>query len=112
MAPKQPEYGYVAYIDEAGDPGLTKVAPRASGESSEWIVVSAALIPAELEGEVGAWVAAMMKAMNSHQMRDLHFQKLNAKPQGAILGLGAGPWSKTSISPAPPDEQHRVAAKL
>lgn len=78
MASKPPEYSYVAYIDEAGDPGLTRVAPRTLGGSSEWIVVSAALIPAELEADVGAWVAGMMKAMNSHQMRDLHFQKLNA----------------------------------
>lgn len=70
------DYDYVAYIDEAGDPGLNKVAPRTPGGSSEWIIVSAALIPAELESEVGEWVAELMQAMNSHQMRDLHFQKL------------------------------------
>ncbi len=73
----QPAYSYVAYIDEAGDPGLNKVAPRSPNGSSEWIIVSAAVIPAELEGQVGTWVSDIMTAMNSHQMRDLHFQKLN-----------------------------------
>lgn len=76
MDTQSPSYDYVAYIDEAGDPGLNKVQPRTPGGSSEWIVVSAALIPAELEGEVGGWITDLMKAMNSHQMRDLHFQKL------------------------------------
>jgi hypothetical protein len=77
MASKPPEYSYVAYIDEAGDPGLTKVAPRTAGGSSEWIVVSAVLIPAELEEEVGDWLVDLMKELDSHQMRDIHFQKLN-----------------------------------
>lgn len=77
MASKPPAYSYVAYIDEAGDPGLTKVAPRTPGGSSEWIIVSAALIPAELENEVGGWVADLMAQLNSHQLRDIHFQKLN-----------------------------------
>ncbi|ATE65637.1 DUF3800 domain-containing protein [Rhizorhabdus dicambivorans] len=76
MASKPPDYNYVAYIDESGDPGLTKVKPRTPGGSSEWLVISAAVIPAECEPEVQTWVAEMMKAMNSHQLRDLHFQKL------------------------------------
>lgn len=76
MSGSLPEYSYVAYIDEAGDPGLTKVAPRTPGGSSEWIIVAAALIPAELEDEVGPWIADLMAKMNSHQLRDLHFQKL------------------------------------
>lgn len=41
-------------------------------------MVAAALIPAEVEPEVGTWVKELMRAMNSHQMRDLHFQRLNA----------------------------------
>lgn len=77
METTQIDYKYVAYIDEAGDPGLNKVMPRTPGGSSEWIIVAAALIPAELESEVGSWVSDIMKAMNSRQMRDLHFQKLN-----------------------------------
>ena len=77
MARNPPNYDYVAYIDESGDPGLRKVKPRSPNGSSEWIVVAGALIPAELESEVGDWVSDMMKAINSHQLRDIHFQKLN-----------------------------------
>lgn len=77
MASTPPSYDYVAYVDEAGDPGLNKVAPRTAGGSSEWIVVSAALIPAELEGQISSWVSELMGLMRSHQMRDIHFQRLN-----------------------------------
>jgi hypothetical protein len=72
-----PSYDYVVYIDEAGDPGINKVLPRTPGGSSEWIVVAGALIPAEEERNVSTWVTDLMKLMRSHQMRDLHFQKLN-----------------------------------
>lgn len=72
-----PEYHYVAYIDESGDPGLRRVKPLAERGSSEWIVIAAALIPAESEHEVGEWVADMMKAIRSRQLREIHFQKLN-----------------------------------
>jgi hypothetical protein len=78
MSRNPPEYHYIAYIDEAGDPGIKKVKPDDPNGSSEWIVVSAALIPAELEGQVEGWVNDMMKAMNSHQLRDLHFQRLSS----------------------------------
>ncbi len=71
-----PEYDYVAYIDEAGDPGLKRVRPRSAKGASEWFILSAALIPAELELEVETWIAEIMGAFNSPQMQDIHFAKL------------------------------------
>lgn len=38
--------------------------------------MSAALIPAEMEGETADWIADILSAMNSPQMRDLHFARL------------------------------------
>lgn len=38
--------------------------------------MSAALIPAELEEEAGGWIDAILEAMNSPQLKDLHFAKL------------------------------------
>lgn len=70
-------YDYVAYIDESGDPGLKKVKPRTPRGASEWFIISGVLIPSELEAEVEGWVAGMMKAMNSHQLTDIHFAKLS-----------------------------------
>lgn len=85
-----PEYSYVAYIDESGDPGLNKVKPRSANGSSEWLVIGCALIPAELEPEMGAWVADLMKLMRSHQMRDLHFQGLGDDRKAAACTYLAG----------------------
>jgi hypothetical protein len=87
MSRLQPSYSYIAYIDESGDPGLAKVKPRTPGGSSEWIIVSAAVIPADCESEVQAWVAEMMKAINSHQLRDLHFQKLGPDRKSLVCAL-------------------------
>jgi len=84
MSSKQPKYHYVAYIDESGDPGLNKVKPRSPTGSSEWLIVSAAVIPAECEPEVKIWVAEMMAAMNSHQLRDIHFQKLRPDKKALV----------------------------
>jgi hypothetical protein len=35
-----PEYHYVAYVDESGDPGLDTVKPIDPGGASEWLVVA------------------------------------------------------------------------
>jgi len=82
-----PDYHYVAYIDESGDPGLNRVKPRSPTGSSEWLIISAALIPAEVEDEVKDWVAEMMSAMNSRQLTDIHFQKLNPSRKALLCSL-------------------------
>jgi len=83
------DYGYVAYIDESGDPGLNKVKPRFLNGSSEWIVVAAALVPKEMEAEVKNWVSEMMVAMRSHQLFDLHFHRLNAYKKSLLCTMVA-----------------------
>ena len=77
MSSQSTSYDYVAYIDESGDPGLRNVKPLKKNGSSEWIVIAGALIPAEIEGEMEGFIGDMMKAINSRQLRDIHFQKLN-----------------------------------
>ncbi|HEV2603075.1 MAG TPA: DUF3800 domain-containing protein [Microvirga sp.] len=76
MSRPAPEYHYVAYIDESGDPGLKTVKPRTPTGSSEWVIVAGAVIQAEVEPELRGWIAEMMRGINSHQLRDIHFQKL------------------------------------
>jgi hypothetical protein len=78
-AQKRPDYSYIAYIDESGDSGLARVKPKTVPGSSEWLIVSAVVIPVDQEANVSGRVAGMMEAINSHQLRDLHFNKLNVE---------------------------------
>jgi hypothetical protein len=34
-----PTYDYVAFIDEAGDPGISKVRPLDANGGSEWLMI-------------------------------------------------------------------------
>lgn len=87
MDGKRPQYHYIAYIDEAGDPGLRRVKPRSPNGSSEWFIVSAALVPVEYEESVASWVTEMMTAMNSRQMTDIHFAKLTDNRKALLCTL-------------------------
>lgn len=69
-------YDYVAYIDEAGDPGLQRIRPLDPGGSSEWLVVSAVVMKAEHEPEAQAWVRSILQQIGSRQRTDIHFADL------------------------------------
>jgi hypothetical protein len=65
-------YSYVAYIDEAGDPGLQRVKPLDDNGSSEWLILSAVVIGAPNERNVAPWRNDILRATKS-QRKDLHF---------------------------------------
>lgn len=77
MESHPPEYKYVAYIDEAGDPGVKRVKPIDKPGSSEWLTVAAVVMAAHREPEVDQWGANLLTAMQSRQMREVHFAKLS-----------------------------------
>ena len=77
MATKQPEYHYVAYIDEAGDDGLRAVKPISSPGSSEWLILSAVVIKAENQARVPEWTEAIKAEFKNRQRQDIHFTGLN-----------------------------------
>ena len=52
MTSDQADYGYVAYIDEAGDDGLRAVKPLSRPGSSEWLILSAVVVRAENQVKV------------------------------------------------------------
>lgn len=87
MAQNSTPYDYVAYIDESGDPGLNRVKPRSEHGSSEWLIISAALVPADLEDSIKDWIHEMMAAMNSRQLTDIHFQKLNPSKKSLLCSM-------------------------
>jgi len=63
MSDNPPEYKYVAYIDEAGDPGVKRVKPVDKPGSSEWLMVSAVVMAASRELEVDKWGSDLLSAM-------------------------------------------------
>ncbi len=77
MTDRSPEYGYIAYVDEAGDDGLKKVRPHDANGSSEWLIVSGVVVKATREDEVKAWVDGIRDGLWRHKATDLHFRKLN-----------------------------------
>lgn len=69
--------GYIAYIDEAGDPGLRTVRPIDENGASEWLVLSAVVIKAEREPFVKEWVEQIVSDLGIRQRRDLHYRDLS-----------------------------------
>lgn len=70
-------YDYLAYIDEAGDPGLSKVRPTDEDGASEWLVLSAVVIQAKREPNVVGWVDAIRDGIGVKQRRFLHYRDLS-----------------------------------
>lgn len=77
MLNQAPDYDYIAYIDEAGDPGLKRVRPIDNPGATEWMTLAAVVISAEREHELPAWNETLVKAMNSRQIKEVHFADLN-----------------------------------
>jgi hypothetical protein len=85
-----PSVGYIAYIDEAGDDGLTRVKPLDPNGASEWMVLSAVLIRSDREASVLAWVKEIITKIEQHQIRHLHFRELRDAKRIAVVNHIAG----------------------
>jgi hypothetical protein len=75
--PYKPDYDYVAYVDEAGDPGLKQLRPEHAAGSSEWFVLSAVVVQKAHEFAVRDWVVAIIEAAGRRQRKYLHFRALH-----------------------------------
>jgi Protein of unknown function (DUF3800) len=72
-----PPYYYIAYIDEAGDPGIERVRPIDDPGASEWLVIGAVLIEASNEAKPVEWVRSILDAMGAKRRPALHFRDLH-----------------------------------
>lgn len=77
IKPMSVEYEYIAYIDEAGDDGLTRVLPIDDNGASEWLVLSAYLIRKENENNVVDWLRHIRNDINARQGPALHYRNLS-----------------------------------
>jgi len=84
------DYGFVAYIDESGDDGLSKVHPIDPSGSSEWFVLSAVVVQASNENAVGRLQRDILDKFRHSQRRDIHYRDLiSAKKTIACQEIGA-----------------------
>lgn len=77
MSSSAKEYGYIAYIDEAGDPGLKRVRPLDENGASEWLVLSAVVVRLPREPHVLGWVEQIVQNLEIRQRSDLHYRTLS-----------------------------------
>ena len=66
-----PEPYYIAYIDEAGDPGLDKVRPLDPGGASEWMTLGAVVVCAEPSPR--SWIGSAGSATKLEKRKDPTF---------------------------------------
>lgn len=71
-----PEPDFIAYFDEAGDPGVRAVVPIDRNGASEWFTVGCAVVRAAKEPSLVDLVRDIKKSIYSVQSPDLHFRHL------------------------------------
>ena len=70
------EYDYILYVDEAGDPGLKRVAPIDQNGASEWMVLSGVLVSKNNEESIISKIKSVPSLINS-RTDNMHFRKLS-----------------------------------
>jgi hypothetical protein len=85
---------FVAYIDEAGDEGLGKLAqPNPSPAQSKWLVLGGILVRDEHDRQLPAWRDDILALFPAKSRRDLHFRTLNhAQKVAAVDYLSTNPF--------------------
>jgi Protein of unknown function (DUF3800) len=73
---QSPRHYYVAFVDETGDPGITRVRPIDKVGGSEWLAIGSILIEVAHEQKPVEWVRAILQSIGTQQRRELHFRDL------------------------------------
>src|SRR5687767_1460441 len=79
-----PEHKFIAFLDEAGDPGLKRVRPIDPVGASEWLVLGAALFRAEKEAQSVDVIKQLLGELRLRQRNHLHFRDLNPERKLAV----------------------------
>jgi Protein of unknown function (DUF3800) len=75
---------FVAYIDEAGDTGLTKVNPHGPNGSSEWLMIGALVLRLERDADLIPWVRDIRKKIRARQSPALHYRTLRSDRKATV----------------------------
>ncbi|WP_159415531.1 DUF3800 domain-containing protein [Ensifer adhaerens] len=71
-----PGYDYIAYIDEAGDPGVKAIESGDKKGATEWFSVGCAVIAAKNEAEPIEFVRRARDLIGARQRPDIHYKFL------------------------------------
>jgi hypothetical protein len=71
-----PDPFYIAFIDEAGDPGLKAVRPIDAVGGTEWLCLGAVVIRATHSKSVVEWVRSILAEAGIRNRSDLHYRDL------------------------------------
>ncbi|WP_201785633.1 hypothetical protein, partial [Sphingobium baderi] len=78
------DYGYIAYVDEAGDPNLAKVRPIDENGGTEWIVLSAVVMRSKWEHDLPVWLDAIRDDLGLDKSGAIHFRNLSPTRRLAV----------------------------
>lgn len=87
MTSNNKEYGYIAYIDEAGEPGLSKVRPMDENGASEWMMLSAVVMRAKWESELPQWISKIRAELGLDKNGPIHFRNLSPSRRLAVATM-------------------------
>jgi hypothetical protein len=73
---RAPEPYYLAFIDEAGDPGLNTVRPIDAVGGTEWLCLGAVVTRATHSCDLAKWVSSIMAKAGGGNQSDLHYRNL------------------------------------
>jgi Protein of unknown function (DUF3800) len=90
MAENPLEYQYIAYVDEAGEPGLNKVRPIDEDGASEWLILSAVVIRAKWENDLPEWLTDIRADIGLDKRGPIHFRNLSPSRRLAVAKKVAG----------------------
>lgn len=76
IASPLPKPFYIAFIDEAGDPGLKTVRPIDPVGGTEWLCLGAVVIRASHDRDVVGWVRDLQTQAGVRNPTDLHYRNL------------------------------------
>ncbi|BBB96151.1 MULTISPECIES: DUF3800 domain-containing protein [Bradyrhizobium] len=76
MTSHAPTPYYIAFIDEAGDPGLNTVRPIDAVGGTEWLCLSAVVARAKYDPDVVNWVRSILSKAGVRNRPDLHYRNL------------------------------------
>ncbi|HEV7738113.1 MAG TPA: DUF3800 domain-containing protein [Chlamydiales bacterium] len=83
------DVGYIAYIDESGDPGIKGVEPVVQNGATEWFSLGALVMKKETDADTVGWVQRL-NAQIHNQKLDLHYSHLTSKQRRVVCNTIAG----------------------